>query len=339
MDVLKNRYIYLWLSLILAVISIFMLLFWKLNLAIDMTWGINLEYSYEDSISIDKIREELEKEKDLLLLNNQKVINNIGVYSITWEKAFSIVAWFDSTIDESVLNWLKTEFKTKTFEVLKAMDSTIVETKYTNIWKSFGDYIRKTAILTLWLAIIWIAIYVAYAFSWVAGWISTFSFAIITLITLFHDVIIAAWLYIIVGYFYKDFQIDTFFITALLTILGYSINDTVVIFDRIRDNLRKFAWKPGKEWKDLYEIINLSISETLRRSFYTSLTLLLVLLTIFFFGPESLSGFILTMLFWVTVGTYSSIFNASPLLYQMNKDKKLTVYKKIVINPEDKIVV
>ena len=67
--------------------------------------------------------------------------------------------------------------------------------------------------------------------------------------------------------------------------------------------------------------------------------ILLVLLTIFFFGPESLSGFILTMLFWVTVGTYSSIFNASPLLYQMNKDKKLTVYKKIVINPEDKIVV
>ena len=149
MDVLKNRYVYLWLSLALAVISIFMLLFWKLNLAIDMTWGINLEYSYENSISIDKIREELEKEKDLLLLNNQKVINNIGVYSITWEKAFSIVAWFDSTIDESVLNWLKTEFKTKTFEVLKGMDSTIVETKYTNIWKSFGDYIRKTAILTL----------------------------------------------------------------------------------------------------------------------------------------------------------------------------------------------
>lgn len=339
MDILKDRYIYLGFSLVLAIFSVFMLLFWKLNLAIDMTWGINLEYSYENSINIDKIREELDKEKDSLLLNNQKVINNVWVYSITWEKAFSIVVWFDSTIDESVLNWLKTEFKTKTFDILKTMDSTIVETKYTNIWKSFGDYIRKTAFLTLWLAIIWIAIYVAYAFSWVAWWISTFSFAIITLITLFHDVIIAAWLYIVVWYFYKDYQIDIFFITALLTILGYSINDTVVIFDRIRDNLRKFAWKKGKEWKDLYEIINLSITETLRRSFYTSLTLILVLITIFFFGPESLSWFILTMLLWVSIGTYSSIYNASPLLYEFNKNKKLSVYKKIVINPEDKVVV
>ncbi len=339
MDILKNRYIYLWVSLVLAIFSVFMILFWKMNLAIDMTWWINLEYSYEKSINIDQIRDELDKEKDLLLHNNQKVINNISVYSITWEKAFSVVVWFDSSIDESILNWLKTEFKAKTFDVLKTMDSTIVETKYTNIWKSFWDYIRKTAILTLWLAIVWIAIYVSYAFSWVAWWISTFSFAIITLITLFHDVIIAAWLYIVVWYFYKDYQIDTFFITALLTILGYSINDTVVIFDRIRDNLRKFAWKPGKEGKDLYEIINLSITETLRRSFYTSLTLILVLFTIFFFGPESLSGFILTMLLWVSIGTYSSIYNASPLLYEFNKNKKLTVYKKIVVNPDDKIVV
>lgn len=339
MDVLKNRFIYLGVSGLFLVFSIFILLFWKLNLAIDMTWWINLEYSYENIVDIEKVRIKLEEEKNNTLYNNQRVINNIGVYSITWEKAFSIVAWFDSSLDEASLNELKLEFKNKTFDVLKEMDSTIVETKYTNIWKSFWDYIRNTAFLTLFLAIIAITIYVTYAFSGVVSWISVLSFAIITLVTLFHDIIISSWLYILVWYFFKDFQIDTFFVTALLTILWYSINDTIVIFDRIRDNLKKFAWKSGKDWKDLYEIINISIIETLRRSIYTSLTLVFVLLTIFFFWPETINWFILAMMFWAIVGTYSSIFIASPILYEVNKNKKLSIYKKIVINPDDKIVV
>jgi len=237
------------------------------------------------------------------------------------------------------LNNLKLEFKNKSLEILKKSDDTIIESKYTSIWKSFWDYIKSTAFLTLFIAIISITIYVTYSFSWVVSWISVISFAIITLITLFHDVLISAWLYIIVWYFYRDFQIDTFFVTALLTILGYSINDTIVIFDRIRDNLKKFAWKTWKESKDLYEIVNLSINETLTRSVYTSLTLVFVLLTIFFFWPESIRGFILAMMFWAIVGTYSSIFIASPLLYEVNKNKKLTIYKKIESNPDDKIVV
>jgi len=339
MDVLKNRFVYLWISWFFIIFSILVLLFWKLNLAIDMTWWINLEYSYENSIDVEKVRTELEKLKGEILLNSKPVINNVWVYSITWEKAFSIVAWFDSTIDEVSLNALKLEFKNKTFNILTKMDSSIVETKYTNIWKSFWDYIRNTAFLTLFLAIIAITIYVTYAFSWVVWGISVISFAIITLVTLFHDILISAWLYVLSWYFFKDFQIDTFFVTALLTILWYSINDTIVIFDRIRDNLKKFAWKTGPDWKDLYEIINLSIIETLRRSVYTSLTLIFVLLTIFFFWPESISWFILAMMFWAFVGTYSSIFIASPLLYEVNKNKKLSVYKKIIINPEDKIVV
>lgn len=310
-----------------------------MNLAIDMTGWINMEYTYENFIDIESIRVLLEKEKETLLFNEQKVINNVWVYSITWEKAFSIVAWFDSTISENDLNKLKLNFKNKIFDSLKSTNDTIIETKYTNIWKSFWDYIKNTAILTLLIAIIAITIYVTYAFSWVVWWVSVFSFAMITLVTLFHDVIISSWLYIISGYFFKDFQIDTFFVTALLTILGYSINDTIVIFDRIRDNLKKFGWKTWDKWKDLYEIINISITETLKRSIYTSLTLFFVLLTIFIFWPESISWFILTMMFWAIIGTYSSIFIASPLLYQVNKNKKLSVYKKIVVNQDDKIVV
>ncbi|MDD3145357.1 MAG: protein translocase subunit SecF [Candidatus Gracilibacteria bacterium] len=339
MDVLKNRFVYLSISGFFLIISIFMLIFGKLNLAIDMTGGINMEYTYEGTVDIDSIRSKLDEEKETVVFNNQKVINNVGVYSITGEKAFSIVVGFDSSINEVDLSKLKLDFKNKVFETLKETNNTIVETKYTNIGKSFGDYIRNTAILTLLIAILAITIYVTYAFSGVIGGVSVISFALITLITLFHDVIISAGLYIISGYFFKDFQIDTFFVTALLTILGYSINDTIVIFDRIRDNLKKFGGKTGKNGKELYEIITISINETLKRSVYTSLTLFFVLLTIFIFGPESIAGFILAMMFGTIVGTYSSIFIASPILYEVNKSKKLSVYKKVVINQDDKIVV
>jgi preprotein translocase subunit SecF len=339
MDVLKNRIVYLSISWVFLLLSIFMLVFWKLNLWIDMTWWINMEYTYEKWVDIEKVRNDLDILKSEIKFKEKEVINKIGVYTITWEKAFSLVAWFDSSIDEITLNALKIEFKNKALEILKKSDDTVVETKYTSIWKSFWDYIRNTAFLTLLIAIVAITIYVTYAFSWVVSWISVISFAFITLATLFHDVIISAWLYIIVWFFYKDFQIDTFFVTALLTILWYSINDTIVIFDRIRDNLKKFAWKTWKDSKDLYEIVNLSIKETLTRSIYTSLTLVFVLLTIFFFWPESISWFILAMIFWALVGTYSSIFIASPLLYEVNKNKKLTIYKKIESNPDDKIVV
>lgn len=339
MDVLKNRFIYLWVSAFLLILSIFMLVFWKLNLAIDMTGWINIEYTYENSIDIEKIRTDLDTLKSEIKYKDKEVINNIWVYGITWENAFSLVAGFDSSIDEVTLNNLKLEFKNKALDIVKQSDETIIESKYTSIWKSFWDYIKKTAFVTLFIAIIAITIYVSYAFSWVISWISVISFALITLATLFHDVIISAWLYIIVWIFYKDFQIDTFFITALLTILGYSINDTIVIFDRTRDNLKKYAWKTWKDSKDLYEIVNLSINETLRRSIYTSLTLVFVLLTIFLFWPENIRWFILAMMFWAIVGTYSSIFIASPLLYEVNKNKKLSIYKKVEVNQDDKIVV
>lgn len=339
MDVLKNRFIYLGISIFFLIISLFMFLFTKLNLWIDMTWGINMEYSYENAVDIELLKEKLEPQKDLILHKWSQVINNISSYRITWEKSIVVVAWFDSSIDERTLDLLKLEFRNASLDILKNMDSSIVETKYTNIWKSFWDYIRNTAFITLAIAILAITIYVSWAFSWAVSGISSTTFWLITIVTLFHDVIISTWFYVLSGHLFWQFQIDTFFVTALLTILWYSINDTIVIFDRIRSNLKMYAWKTGKQWKDLYEIINLSVNQTIKRSIYTSLTLLFVLFTIFFFWPEAISGFILAMIFGTIIGTYSSIFIASPILYQVNKNKKLAVYKKETINPDEKIVV
>lgn len=343
MDFLKNRYTFLAISWVLFFVSIYLLLVPKLNLWIDMTWGIQMEYDYVNTeINYDTIREKLDTEKQSFLYEWNQAINNINVYKVTWENILTVVVWFYSIDNEIKLDELKNTFKSKVYDVLKTIDPEIKESKYINIWKSFGDYIKNTAFITLALAIIAITIYVTFAFSWVISWISVFSFAVITVITLFHDIIISSWLYIFTSMYYPEFQIDTFFITALLTILGYSINDTIVVFDRIRDNLKKYAGKKtknNKELKSFDEIINMSINDTLTRSIYTSLTLFFVLLTIILFWPESIKWFILVMMFGTIIGTYSSIFIAAPILYEVNKNKKLSVYKKIEVNPDDKIVV
>jgi len=336
-------------------IALLAIIFWNLNYWIDMTWWTSAEYSYDSNIDLNKIRTELKKEAKNIKYNNKEIINAISVFKISWEKKIWVTTGYisiiptkedlesfkaknnrltDKKIAWDILSKYKLEFRQKTLDILQKYDKNILETSYTNIWKSFGDYIKNTAYLTLGIAIIWIALYVMNAFSWVATWISIISFALITIVTLFHDVFISTWFYIITSEFFPEFKIDTFFITALLTILGYSINDTIVVFDRIRSNIKKLVKK-----KNLAEIIDISINDTLRRSIFTSLTVFLVLLAVFFFWPETIKWFILAMIFGTVVWTYSSIFIASPLLYEFNKNKNLKEYKKIIIKPEDKIVV
>ncbi|MDD3646226.1 MAG: protein translocase subunit SecF [Candidatus Gracilibacteria bacterium] len=335
LNVIKNRYIYFTVSGLFLIVSVFLLLFTKLNLGIDMTGGTQAEYSYTNTIDIEEIRTKLEQEAKTVVFEDKEVINAINAYTISGEKSLSVIAGFDSSIETAKLEELKNDFRTKALDILKQSDSTITETSYTNIGKSFGDYIKNTALLTLAIAIFAIAFYLAWAFSGVASGISVMSFSVITIITLFHDVLIASGLYVVSSIFFPEFKIDTFFVTALLTILGYSINDTIVVFDRIRANGKNMISKN----KPLDEILDVSISDTLRRSIFTSLTLFFVLLTILFFGPETISGFVLVMLYGTVVGTYSSIFIASPLLYEFNKNKKISEIKKTEQSIEDKIVV
>ncbi|QFR39275.1 protein translocase subunit SecF [Candidatus Gracilibacteria bacterium 28_42_T64] len=339
MQIVKNSKIYVAISAVFLIISIFLIFAGKLNLGIDMTGGIQMDYNYSKNIDITAIQKDLKTESESFLNDGKQVINNTSAYKITGENTLSAVVGFYNDIDDKTLDTLKEDFRAKTLAIIKAQDDSAIEAKYVNIGKSFGDYIKDTAILTLAIAIVAIAIYVTYAFSGVIGGISIWSFAVITIITLFHDVLISTGLYVGISSFFPEFKIDTFFVTALLTILGYSINDTIVVFDRIRGNLKQFGGKTGKDAKNLEEIVDLSITETVTRSIYTSLTLAFVLITIFFFGPETIKGFVLVMIFGTIVGTYSSIFIASPILYMVNKNKKLSVYKKVVIDPEDKIVV
>ena len=334
-QVLAKRYVFFTISWILALFSLGMILFGNLNLGIDMTWGTQSEFRYDTySFSQDELwtlAQNIASETN----TTESVINTVNVYKITWEKSFVVEAWFIRNISEAEIENYKVWFRDNLEESYKTLWD-VELTKYTNIWASFGDYIRNTAKITLLVAIIGIAMYIAYTFSGTVSGISSLSFALITIVTLFHDVIISTGFYILASNFFPQFQIDTFFITALLTILWYSINDTIVIFDRIRSNLREFWWK-GKE---LDEIIELSVSESLTRSIYTSLTLAFVLVCILVFGPDSIGWFTLAMIFGTIIGTFSSIFIASPLLYELHRKTTLSEYiKREELSEEDKMVV
>lgn len=336
LNVIKNRKIYYSISWILTILALLFIFAFKLNLWIDMTWWTQTEYTYSN-LEIEKVREEINEVKKTLTLSWVEIINNVDIYKITWENKIAIVAWFDSSIKEGELENFKVDFKNKALNSLKKIDSTVVETQYISIWKSFWDYIKNTAISTLIITAIWIALYLAWAFSWILSWWGIIlSFSSIVIITLFHDVIVAVWFYVFTSNFLPDYKIDTFFVTALLTILWFSINDTIVVFDRIRANLKLHS---KKHKKDLDEIINMSINETLARSLYTSLTVIMVLISILIFWPETIKWFVLTMLYGTLIWTYSSIFIASPMLYDFNKGKAIEIYEKKEYNEDDKIVV
>ncbi len=332
--VIENRTKYFFISGFLILVSLIALFALPLDLGIDMTWGTQSEFRYADSdLSLDTVEQIAQEEKDLFNAQDN-IINTVNVYKITGENTFVVESGFVWNDDVTALERDKIAFRDSLENRFTELSDITLE-RYTNIGASFWDYIRNTAKITLVIAIIAIALYIAYAFSWSVSGVSSLSFAFVTIITLFHDVFISTGLYIMVSSIFHEFQIDTFFVTALLTILGYSINDTIVIFDRIRSNLKQY----GGKGKDLKEIVDMSINESLTRSIYTSLTLVFVLLCLLVFWPESISGFTLAMLFGTIVGTYSSIFIASPLLYQINKNKTLKEYKKEEINPDDKIVV
>lgn len=336
LKIIKNRKLYYSISWAFTILALLFIFTFKLNLWIDMTWWTQTEYTYS-KLDVEQVRLSVEEIKKWSTFSGVEIINNIDVYKVTWENKIAVVAWFDSSVNDTELENLKVDFKNKVLKKLKEVDSTVLETLYISIWKSFWDYIKNTAISTMIITVLWIAIYLARAFSWIlTGWSIILSFSSIVILSLFHDVIVAVWFYVFTSNFLPDFKIDTFFVTALLTILWYSINDTIVVFDRIRANLKLYS---KKHKKDLDEIIDLSINETFARSLYTSFTVIIVLIAILFFWPETIKWFVLTMLYGTLIGTYSSIFIASPLLYDFNKWKAIELYEKKEYNADDKIVV
>ena len=183
------------------------------------------------------------------------------------------------------------------------------ELSYQSIGPSVGRELRNKSLIAIVLVLVGISLYIAFAFRKVYRPLSSWTYGTMTLASLFHDVAIPAGLLAVLGR-YRGIEIDSNFVVALLVVIGFSVHDTIVVFDRIRENLLLDRGRTG-----FGETVNTSINQTLARSINTSLTLVLVLLALYFVGPLTLRYFILTLLVGTVAGVYSSIFVASPLLY------------------------
>jgi len=195
------------------------------------------------------------------------------------------------------------------FEKLKAatpQGSEVVETQFTAIGPVVGQELKGRSVEAIALVLIAIMLYIAYSFRKVSYPVASWKYGLVALIALCHDIIFTVGITVLLGK-YLGWEINTPFVAALLTILGYSISDTIVIFDRIRETLTRYEGS-------FAEIAEKALSETIVRSFNTSMTTILALVAIFFFGGDSVRPFVTTLIVGIIVGTYSSIFVAAPLL-------------------------
>ena len=280
------------LSLTLILISLVLLTFKGLNYGVDFKGGTLIELrSLDKTLSISDLR------KSFNNLNLGDVtVKNFGKendYVIKFEKKQSIEENFIENIKIELANDIGNIFEFRRVE---------------SVGPKVSSELLKSGVIAISLSLVAMLIYIWIRFEW------QFSLGAITAV--FHDVVIT------LGFFsLLNFEINLSIVAAVLTIVGYSMNDTVVIFDRVRENLRKYA-----DIK-IFEITNISINETLSRTIITSVTTLLALLSIFIFGGAILKGFSFAMILGVIVGTYSSIYIANPILVRLNVSQK-TILKE-----------
>ncbi len=192
----------------------------------------------------------------------------------------------------------------------------VIISNQSEIGPTIGAELRSKALISIIVVMFCILFFIAFAFRKVSKPISSWVYGLVALITLVHDVIIPIGFFAILGHF-TGATVDTLFVTALLTVLGFSIHDTIVVFDRTRENLRINHEKGKKE--DFADTAGRSLNQTFVRSINTSLTVVVTLFALFFFGPDSTRDFALTLLVGIVAGTYSSIFLATPLLVVIEK--------------------
>lgn len=284
-DIIGKRRFYYAISIILIVAGVGALFLWGLEFGIDFKGGSILEISYPNNN-----RPETEKIVESLKLLN---LSDLRVSSVGGNG----VNFRFREIDEATHQ-----------EIIKILNAdNIEERRFSSIGPTVGAELKQKSIKAIVIVLLGISLYIAWAFRKVSHPLSSWRYGAATLAALFHDLIIPIGLFSILGHYY-GVEIGTNFIVALLVTLGFSVHDTIVVFDRIRENLKRY------ESLDFTSLVNRSVNETLVRSINTSLTVLLTLLALFVFGGGELKYFILALIVGIFSGTYSSIFIASPLL-------------------------
>lgn len=284
MNIVSRRKIYFSISIILITASIATLLFWGLKLGIDFTGGSLMEIEFI-------------KERP----SNQEVqgrLVDLGLGQINIQPAG----------EKGMILRLKDIDEDTHQQVLEKIGQDKIEEKrFESIGPIIGQELKRKALWAVGLALIAIILYIAWSFRKISKPVASWQYGVAALIALFHDIFITFGLFAVLSQFYQV-EIGLPFVAAILTILGYSVNNSIVVFDRARENLLRTSWN------DFKEVINLSINQSLARCINTALTTLLVLLAIFFFGGQTIKYFVLALMTGIFVGTYSSIFITSSLI-------------------------
>lgn len=289
-DIIKRSPIWLGISSLLILASIISMLTFGLNLGIDFTGGSLLEIDPAAEVSLEEVR------------------------------SASSEAGYDASVQTTDGGYLlKTEPMTREeydvfFASLTESLGELEELRFESVGPVIGDELKRRSIIAVAILLALIVVYVAWAFRKVSEPVSSWKYGLLTIVAAAHDIIIPLGMFAALGSV-LGYQVDTAVIAALLTILGYSINDTIVVFDRTRENLTQSRHKKIA----FGEVVNMSVVQSFARSINTSLTTLLVLLAVYFFGGETTRPFILALIMGVVSGAYSSIFVASPLLVLWEK--------------------
>lgn len=293
MNIKNNQSVLFILPAFFTILAIGALIVWGLNPGIDLAGGSMLQVSYDDrpvvedvhtkllELTYGEIRVQPSNEKDFILRQRE----------------------------------LTDEEKQKLMDAL-ATFGTVREVQFNSVGPTIGEEIVRKSWWAIALVSLSIIAFIAFAFRQVSKPIASWKYGIVAIITLLHDILIPTGLFAYLGYA-RGAEIGVFFIVAILTTLGISINDTIVIFDRIRENLR--LNEERKTVETFGDLVWRSIFQTMARSINTSLTVIIMLMALFILGPDSTKDFSLTLIVGMVAGTYSSIFLASPLLVQLEK--------------------
>ena len=299
MNVVAYRKIFYTISGVMCLLSLIVIIIFGLRPGLDFTGGTLMEIEYASSRpNIDSIN---------------KIFYDLGIQSAriqgVGERGY-VLRFRD--VSETEHEILLKKLANNEPDISKVLQ----EKQYSNLGPSIGKELKYTSFQALALVVLFIAIYVAWAFRKVSAPVSSWKYGVVTLIALMHDVVIPAGVFAVLGKFY-GVEVDSLFITGLLTILGFSVHDTIVVFDRIREKLRM------SRVNDFATVVQSSIQETFVRSINTSLTAVVAMFAVFLFGGESTRYFSLLLIIGIGVGTYSSIFIASPLLVTWERFKKI----------------
>jgi len=295
--IIQKRKIWLAVSSILTVVSIAVIFSFGLNFGVDFKGGSLLEVKF------------IGERPDIALIKDSLKDIDISGLVVQPVEEDGVILRFKEVSEE-----LHSAILLALDGISSDEENFLEELSFDSVGPSIGQELKRKSIYAIFWVLTAIILFIAWVFRGVSKPVESWKYGIIAIIALFHDIIIILGVFALLGEFLGT-EINAPFIAALLTVLGYSVNDTIVVFDRLRENLPK-----SKE--DFENTVNTSVNQTLTRSIKTSLTTLLDLVSIIIFGGSSVKDFILALSIGVLIGTYSSIFLASPLLVVIEKMKK-----------------